>query len=530
MTPLLKTRWLGMLSLGLPLGCATVLDIDDPRDPPAPAEPTPIFAADGRPAATQDPTTCAQAAASKSYVGCDFYPTVLANTVDSVFDFAVAVANVGKEAATLSVSGPGIDATKVTVDAGEVRIVKLPWVRSLKGLDADACGNGQAQNLNVVAKGGAYHLQSSSPVVVYQFNALQYAPDESKSFAACAGYRVCATSHVPIGCFSFSNDATLLFPATAVSANYRVAGLDGGLLSFTALADDTRISLRLPPGASVAGSADGTVAKTAAGRVLSLRLEKAGDVAQVDVEGTAASFSGALATGNRPFQIISGHACAEVPTGVPACDHTEEQLPPAESLGSSYLLAAPTGPLGNPVARWVRLVGNVDGTDLEYAPSRPAGCPAHLDAGEVGNCGLVEGNLAIKGSHELLVVSSLLGASVVDAFGGAGDPSLYTHASLEQFRTRYVFLAPKGYDAQFADILTERDTELLLDGRKLSTANLEPTSGSYGVLRVRLEAGVHELSGNHPIGLGVDGYGAYTSYAYPGGLDARFIAPPPSVK
>ena len=40
-------------------------------------------------------STCADAATQKSYVGCDYWPTVTPNAVSSDFDFAVVVANTG---------------------------------------------------------------------------------------------------------------------------------------------------------------------------------------------------------------------------------------------------------------------------------------------------------------------------------------------------------------------------------------------------------------------------------------------------
>jgi hypothetical protein len=43
-------------------------------------------------ASQDDPATCAQAAMQRSYVGCDYWPTVVANTVWSIFDYAVVVA------------------------------------------------------------------------------------------------------------------------------------------------------------------------------------------------------------------------------------------------------------------------------------------------------------------------------------------------------------------------------------------------------------------------------------------------------
>ncbi|MBK7400837.1 MAG: hypothetical protein IPJ34_32435 [Myxococcales bacterium] len=54
-----------------------------------------------------DPTTCAQAAASHTYVGCDFWPTVTDNIVRPDFDYAVVVANFGDVDADVEVTrGP----------------------------------------------------------------------------------------------------------------------------------------------------------------------------------------------------------------------------------------------------------------------------------------------------------------------------------------------------------------------------------------------------------------------------------------
>jgi hypothetical protein len=43
----------------------------------------------------------------------------------------------------------------------------------------------------------------------------------------------------------------------------------------------------------------------------------------------------------------------------------------------------------------------------------------------------------------------------------------------------------------------------------------------------RTADGAHTLSATAPVGLQVAGYGAYTSYYYPGGLDLKEIAPAP---
>ena len=45
------------------------------------------------------------------------------------------------------------------------------------------------------------------------------------------------------------------------------------------------------------------------------------------------------------------------------------------------------------------------------------------------------------------------------------------------------------------------------------------------VARVLVSGGVHQVEGNQPFGVLVYGFGAYTSYMYPGGLDLAVIAP-----
>ena len=52
-----------------------------------------------------DPGDCASAAAQKSYVGCDYWPTVTPNPCGRAFDFAVVVANPAARDADVTVTG-----------------------------------------------------------------------------------------------------------------------------------------------------------------------------------------------------------------------------------------------------------------------------------------------------------------------------------------------------------------------------------------------------------------------------------------
>src|SRR5689334_5125014 len=59
----------------------------------------------GRKSRTGPPTTCEDADAEKSYIGCDYWPTVVANNVWDIFDFAVVVANGQTTDAEITVEG-----------------------------------------------------------------------------------------------------------------------------------------------------------------------------------------------------------------------------------------------------------------------------------------------------------------------------------------------------------------------------------------------------------------------------------------
>ena len=55
-------------------------------------------------------------------------------------------------------------------------------------------------------------------------------------------------------------------------------------------------------------------------------------------------------------------------------------------------------------------------------------------------------------------------------------------------------------------------------------------SSNFGINRVKLgpgNNGAHVLTSSEAVGIQVIGYGSYTSYQYPGGMNLRTIAPPP---
>jgi hypothetical protein len=524
------------------------------------------------------PTTCAEAAASQSYIGCDYWPTVTANSVWSIFDYTVIVANTQSTTADITVTGPGAVNVTTTVAPNDLTKIYLPWVPALKGGDSDACGDSPSLTRSVFAAASAYHLTASVPVTVYQFNALEYqgmGGPPGKNWATCPGNEPCADPEslnygTTSGCFSFTNDASLLLPSTAMTGNYRVTAEHGstnaamaGYVVVTATQDNTTVTVGLSANGNVQASADGVIAAVAGGTSMSLTMN-AGDVAEILGGATdTADLSGSLVHANNPVQVLSGVQCTDEPITsgntpvASACDHLESSVLPAETLGKDYVVTVPTSPHGAVIGSIVRFYGNVDGTTLTYSPSQPLGCPSTLNAGQVVECtgtascpyvgpevvgdqivgvkvtaNCVTQSFEVTGTSEFAVSTFQLGGSIVDLTGkGEGDPSMSPMVTTEQYRTRYIFLAPTDYDESYVDVVAPPDATLTLDGTTVTTAPVA-VNGNWSVTRIALGAGqngAHVLTGTEAFGVQVIGYGLYTSYQYPAGLDLQQIsvAPPP---
>ncbi len=487
------------------------------------------------PGFTGDPKTCAQAASAASYVGCDYWPTVTANPVAEIFDFAVVVSNVGDEVARVTVDGPGGTNQAVDVPPGGLTTVYLPWVAALKG------GTGLLA-ASVLAPQSAFHLVSDRPVVVYQFNPLEY---RDVGGPPGKNWDACIPSPQTGKCFSYTNDASLLLPSTAMTGTYRVLGaagwtknagqrpfgpLAGAFIAVTGTQDGTEVTVNLGGKADVVGGTGITAAGP--GGVLTFTLN-AGDVAEIVTQkGSAFDMSGSLLVATKPVQVIAGVPCLFVPDDKQACDHVEETVFPAETLGNDYVLLRPSGPRGGTVDHVVRLAGNVDGTALTYLPSKPSGCPDTLDAGQVVECGRVSEDFEVKGDHEFSVATLTLAGEITDPGSNTplGDPSLSLPVTVPQYRAKYVFLAPTDYKSNFVDIVAPAGATLTLDGQDRSS-ELAPIDGTdFLAARIELDAGdngQHTLVASKPVGLQILGYGENTTYQYPGGLNLGKIAPAP---
>lgn len=350
---------------------------------------------------------------------------------------------------------------------------------------------------------GAYRLRSTRPVTVYQYNPIQYAKG---------------------GQFSYTNDASLLFPVNVWTGNYRVVSRNhwaagyGGFYAVTASEDNTLVTVTPSPtggnilaGAGLAANGTGTVTMDA-GDVLQVFTKGGGGVPDVsDLTGTGIA-------ADKPVQLIGGHLCTNVPITVVACDHIEESMPPLETLATDYIVTAPLITAAGTKVRMVRMVATAPLTTLTYEPPQP-GAPTQLGVtGSYAEIPLTGADFSIHSSAPIMVAEYFTGQQ---QGGGAGDPAMSLAVATAQYRTSYLFHAPTNYQSNYVNVVAPVKAIVLLDG--ISLVSFAPIGNTgFGVARVPLNNagnGNHNISATLPFGISVYGYGQYTSYWYPGGLD-----------
>ena len=90
----------------------------------------------------------------------------------------------------------------------------------------------------------------------------------------------------------------------------------------------------------------------------------------------------------------------------------------------------------------------------------------------------------VQGSNEFAIASIMMGGQAQDPNDDdpQGDPSLSFEVAVEQFRSRYIFLAPTDYAESYADILVPPGATVTLDGAALSGPST-PIDSGWAVVR-----------------------------------------------
>lgn len=484
---------------------------------------------------------CAEAARERSYLGCDYYPTFTHNNeLASAFHPAVAIGNGNLVTAHVVIEKNGLTVDERDVPPRSSLTVELAFEDALQ----------RATGSSIVRQ-GAYHLVSDVPVTVHQFNPLLFevprdCPDEEPE----------GVSEVDGKCNSYTNDASLLFPSTALApdvdegeteivylaasratATYRLP--DGsmrgvpGFLAIVAVGNQpaqvtVRVSAHTLASPPVSGgepiealAPGGVLARTLApGDVLQLLSAPpetcTGATAGVLCDpGPLYDLTGTEVRADAAIQVIGGHDCTYVPFDTVACDHLEESIPPLRTWDTRTIASRPH--TDQTTAHVLRVVSGGDRNEISFDP--PIRAPVTLARGEFVELRAAQ-PVMVRGRDRLLVVQYLVGQGAT-GLRYVGDPSMSIGVPVAQFRTSYNFLTPSTYSINYIDVIAPTGSLVTLDGKLLSGFTPVGNSG-YGVTFVVVTTpGAHELRGSNGLGLGVVLYGLapYTSYMLPGGLD-----------
>ncbi len=354
---------------------------------------------------------------------------------------------------------------------------------------------------------------------------------------------------------SFSNDASLLLPATAVGREYIINGYTGigvpagqtspgkPYIAVIAVAEGTT-DVTVTTTTATLASADGAVASIAAGATQTITLNQGETLTLSGGSAEGSDFTGSVVVGTQPIAVFSGTECSGIPAGVPYCDHIEEQLTPIDTWGVEFV-AAGFKRRGTEDTIW-RIVASQDGTRVRTVPTSTPANNQFLNRGDVFEFASNQ-DFFIGGSAPISVASFMVGSSYPSSRGGVctrdpffgdsgcaipgtcesgsgvGDPAFMLAVPNEQFRTDYIVLTPDEYERDYFTIVAPVGAIITVDGNPVGAP--EAAVGGFNIYRPLIADGVHRVQGDREFGLYAYGYDCDVSYAYPGGLNLESISP-----
>jgi hypothetical protein len=369
----------------------------------------------------------------------------------------------------------------------------------------------------------AYKITSDLPIVAYQFNPLD---------------------NVNV----FSNDASLLIPRTVFDQDYYVMTMPTldrrtgqtfgtnsyyGYLAIVAWEDGTIVEVT----PTVPTTASATNSTIAAGAATMFTLNE-GEVLQLQASGSGDLTGTHITSPNmKVFGVFGGHEATAFGETTPpdashadgpcCADHLEEMLFPSSTWGKTFAIARSQS-RGTNEPDLVRILAQKAGTTLTFAPPPSAGTCGTLNAGQF--CEVkIQVDTEITSNEPILVghfLESAIWGYSAPGMGmslGTGDPSMAISAPTEQFRKEYTFLVPAQYEANYVSISAAATGGVTLDGTPVTLA---PFTGgaTHRAARVQVTAGQHKITCADGCGITVYGWSARgVSYMFAGGLDLKPI-------
>jgi len=427
---------------------------------------------------------------------CEQEPVCVLDAQNS--PFAVVVSNPQEGPVDVTISDADAVSETFTLASGEVKSI-LPQTLGFADHSLDGSG----------VSASAYKIESSAPVVAYQFNPLD---------------------NVDV----FSNDGSLLIARHAYDSKYYAltwptlgrrpsAQSFNGYLAVVAWEDGTEITVK-PASATHAGTSLEALtagqSKTVtlnAGEVLNLESVDDGDLTGSLVE----------AVNGKTFGVFAGHEAIVIQNSEQSCcaDHIEEMMFPASTWGKDFVVARSMD-RGMSEPDLVRILAQKSGTTISFSPAPVEGSCGTLGEGDF--CDVkIQADTQITATEPVLIGHYLLSVIESDGlfgFEGNGDPSLALAVPYEQYRQSYDFLVPAEYQEQYVSVVAQVGAQVLLDGVDVSAQLADVAGGTFSAARIEVDPGQHKLTcPNSTCGIEIYGYSDAVSYLFAGGLDLQQI-------
>ncbi len=445
--------------------------------------------------------------------GCDFWAVDLRNGQESlpaVFldaqnaQFAVIASNTSDTLpAEVTVTGPDGPIKTATLPPQTLTTFEIPPTWGQEGTSRGM---------------SAIRIQSSVPIVAYQFNPL-------------------SNENV------FSNDASILLPVDVQAAEYYAVTRAHWNTDYPAYlsvvgAAEAGVSVTVTATAPTAGGAD--IPALGIGESHTFDLAH-GEV--VTIEGTGGDLTGTrVQVDGGKAMVFSGHTASK--TNDKCCaDHLEHQLTPVSAWGTDYAIARSVERGGD--LDYFRVVAAQDDTTVISGPTNVT-----LHRGEFHEF-KSSTHIEITASKPVMVAQFLASANESCGFGGClqnecttdadcnpdyelcstdfgnlkkvckpiGDPAMILAVPVAQWQKDFVFLTPASYLLDYVAMVLPKDAAVSLDGEALPAADLETLTGTdYRIYRGPLTDGVHTVTSDKPISVMVHGYDRAVSYGYAGAM------------
>lgn len=501
---------------------------------------------------------------TKSSAGCEYYVV----TPDVVLDgagacFAAFITNTWNEPVSVDVDygGATLDVTKFGyIPSGMGRQTKYTPLAGGK------IPPGEVAILFLNRKGSAlpsFGIDTSCPAgitpAVTDVDTATHGTGFGKAFHVKTSAAVAAYDIFPYGGgASAMTSATLLLPATSWDTNYIAVDAYGNgpmaqpFVQIVGQQDGTQVTISAT--ADITGGNGIAAAKRNTPTTYTVNR---GQVLQLTQD---ASLTGSVIQSSIPVGVWGGKSSLSIKTC--CADTGHQQIPPVRALGSEYALVRYRNRYdGQEESPPWRVVGAVDGTQLTWQPSTPAGAPTVINQGQVVEFAGA-GPWVVRSQdaqHPFYVSAHMTGAGEYDPDqkDGRGDPEFVNVVPTGEYLTSYVFFTDptypetnlvlvraKGKDGTFADV--ELDCAGKIGGFQAvgnyEWARVDLVRGNFEP-QGKCNNGRHEIKSANPFALTVWGWGSaatgpmpipgtpqsnsfysqYVSYAYPGGANVQPI-------